>query len=56
MYAYFLLYVYLFYMLTNWYSNTRLTFSLNLADFLVAFLFIMPVTTISPMLFLIFGI
>ena len=59
MYVYFLLYVYLFYILTNWFFNTHLTSSLNLAD--LPFLFIMPVTTISTitfylnMLFLNFG-
>ena len=36
MHSYFLLYVYL----TNWYFNTHLAFSLNLADF--PFLSIMP--------------
>ena len=44
MYVYFLLYVYLLYILTNWYFETHLTSSLNLAD--LPFLFIMPVTTI----------
>ena len=59
MYVYFLLYVYLFYILTNWFFNTHLTSSLNLAD--LPFLFIMPFTTISTitfylnMLFLNFG-
>ena len=58
-YVYFLLYVYLFYILTNWYFNTHLTSSLNLVD--LPFLFIMPVTTGSTirfylnMLFLNFG-
>ena len=45
MYVCFSLYVYLFYILTNWYFDSHLTSSLNLADLL--FLFIMPVTTIS---------
>ena len=49
MYVYFLLYVYLFYVLTNWYFHAHLTSSLNLAD--LAFLFIMPVTTISTITF-----
>ena len=44
MYIYFLLYVYLLYILTNWYFNTHLTSSPNLAH--LPFLFIMPVTTI----------
>ena len=35
----------MFYILTNWYFNTYLTSSLNLAD--LPFLFIIPVTTIS---------
>ena len=57
--VYFLLHVYLFYILANWYFNTHLTSSLNLAD--LPFLFIMPVTTISTntfylnMVFLNFG-
>ena len=37
--------IFVFYILTNWYFNTHLTSSLNLAD--LPFLFIMPVTTIS---------
>ena len=49
MYVCFSLYVYLFYILTNWYFDTHLTSSLNLADLL--FLFIMPVTTISTITF-----
>ena len=49
MYVYFLLYVYLLYILTNWYFETHLTSSLNLAD--LPFLFIMPVTTISTITF-----
>ena len=32
MYVYFLWYVYLFNILTNWYFNTHLTSCLNLAD------------------------
>ena len=59
MYIYCLLYVYLFFILTNWYFDTQLASSLNLAD--LPSLFIMPVTTISKitfylnMLFLNFG-
>ena len=59
MYVYFLLYVYLFYILTNSYFHTHLTSSLNLADLL--FLFIIPFRTIFTitfylnMLFLNFG-
>ena len=49
MYVYFLLYVYLLYILTNWYFDTHLTSSLNLAD--LPFLFIMPVKTISSISF-----
>ena len=44
MYVYFLLYIYLFNILRNWYFNTSLTSSMNLAD--LSFLFIMTVTTI----------
>ena len=49
MHVYFLLYVYLFHMLTNWYFDTHLTSSLSLAD--LPFLFIMPVTTIFKITF-----
>ena len=49
MHVYFLLYVYLFHMLTNWYFDTHLTSSLNLAD--LPFAFIMLVTTISTITF-----
>ena len=41
--------IFMFHILTNWYFNTHLTSPLNLAD--LHFLFIMPVTAISTITF-----
>ena len=50
MYVYFFVVcIFIFYILTNWYFNTDLTPSLNLAD--LPFLFLTPVTTISTITF-----
>ena len=46
---FFVLCIFMFYILTNWYLNTHLTSSLYLAD--LPFLFIIPVTTISTIAF-----
>ena len=49
MYVYFLLYVYLFYILTSWYFNSYWTSCLNLAE--LPFSFIIPVAKISTITF-----
>ena len=46
---FFVVCIFMFYILANWWFNTHLTSSLNLAD--LPFLFTMPVTTVSAITF-----